>query len=87
MGHTLNEVVGYAFQCLQHTVGLETGKWRLLSECHNLRNQAEYEGMLNLSSRLVDELITITQESHTTVKAMGPVDESTASPVARLMLF
>jgi len=27
-----------AFQCLQLTVGLETGKWRLLSKCHDLRN-------------------------------------------------
>lgn len=63
-----------AFQCLQHTVGLETGKWRLLSKCHDLRNQAEYEGILNLSSQLVDELITITQELHRTVEAMGPAD-------------
>ena len=34
------------FQCLQHTVGLENAKWRVLDKCHKQRNLAEYEGHL-----------------------------------------
>ena len=63
------------FQCLQHTLGMEAVKWRLLSKCHDLRNLAEYEGELNLSSQLVDELIDITLELHETVALLGPVHE------------
>ena len=32
------------FQCLQHTLGLEPKKWRLLDLCHKKRDLAEYEG-------------------------------------------
>jgi len=34
------------FQCLQHTVNLDNAKWRVLDQCHNQRNLAEYEGYL-----------------------------------------
>ena len=30
------------FQCLQHTVGLDKVKWRVLDQCHKVRNLAEY---------------------------------------------
>jgi len=61
------------FQCLQHTVGLESAKWRVLDKCHNLRNQAEYEGILDISQQLLEELIVITKELVVLVEALGPV--------------
>ncbi len=50
------------FQCLEHTVGLEKAKWRVLDKCHKQRNLAEYEGHLEISAQLLEELITIVGE-------------------------
>lgn len=50
------------FQCLQHTVGLKNAKWRVLDKCHKQRNLAEYEGQLEMTPQLLQELITITKE-------------------------
>lgn len=63
------------FQCLQHTVGLENAKWRVLDKCHKQRNIAEYEGHLEITPQLLQELIEITQELLERVKAIGPVEE------------
>ncbi len=61
------------FQCLQQTIGLENAKWRVLDKCHNLRNLAEYEGHLEITPQLLQELINITEELLKSVDAMGPV--------------
>jgi len=61
------------FQCLKHTVGIEDSKWRLLDLCHQKRNRAEYEGLLDISSGLVQELIDVTSELLILVEKMGPV--------------
>ena len=61
------------FQCLQHTVGLESAKWRVLDKCHNLRNQAEYEGILDIPQQLLEELIDITNELVVLVEVLGSV--------------
>ena len=45
------------FQTLPHTLGLPTGVWRLLAKCHGLRNDWEYEGVVDLDERLVADLI------------------------------
>ena len=45
------------FQTLPHTLGLPTGIWRLLAKCHGLRNDWEYEGVVELDERLVVDLI------------------------------
>lgn len=50
------------FQCLEQTVGFEKNKWRVLDTCHKQRNLAEYEGHLEISPQLINELITITKE-------------------------
>jgi hypothetical protein len=63
------------FQCLQHTVGLDKAKWRVLDKCHKQRNLAEYEGHLEVSAQLLDELITIARELLTLVEDMGPVND------------
>jgi hypothetical protein len=61
------------FQCLQHTVGLDKVKWRVLDQCHKIRNNAEYEGNLDVSKQLLREMVDITSELVGTVEALGPV--------------
>lgn len=63
------------FQCLEHTVGLDNAKWRVLDKCHKQRNIAEYEGHLEITPQLLQELIQITQELLELVDALGPVIE------------
>ena len=61
------------FQCLQHTVGLENAKWRVLDKCHKQRNLAEYEGLLEITPQLLQELIDVIEEVLKLVEALGPV--------------
>lgn len=46
------------FQLLPHTLGLGPEVWRILSKCHDARNLGEYEGMLEVDTRLVTDLLT-----------------------------
>lgn len=62
------------FQCLQHTVGLENAKWRVLDTCHKQRNLAEYEGHLEITSQLLKELIEVAEEVLKSVEAFGSVN-------------
>jgi len=50
------------FQLLPHTLGLGPEVWRVLSKCHDARNLGEYEGMLEVDSRLVTDLINACQQ-------------------------
>lgn len=61
------------FQCLEHTLGLEAVKWRVLDQCHKRRNIAEYEGSLEIDEQLLKELIEITEELCQLVTSMGDV--------------
>jgi len=61
------------FQCLQHTVGLDNAKWRVLDKCHKQRNLAEYEGHLEITPQLLQELIEITDELLGLVEALGSI--------------
>ena len=61
------------FQCLEQTLGLETAKWRILDKCHKLRNIAEYEGLLEITPQLLDELINVSVELCSLVEKLGPV--------------
>lgn len=45
------------FQVLPHTLGLGPEVWRVLDKCHHQRNIAEYEGELEVSERLILDLI------------------------------
>lgn len=62
------------FQCLQHTLDLAKPKWRVLDQCHKARNLAEYEGHLDVNPQLLKELISITQEIQTLVKALPSIE-------------
>lgn len=48
------------FQCLQHTVGFTNAQWRVLDQCHQKRNLAEYEGHLDINEALLKELLMLT---------------------------
>jgi len=50
------------FQALPHTLGLGPEVWRVLDLCHGKRNLAEYEGLLDVDERLVQDLIAATQK-------------------------
>jgi hypothetical protein len=45
------------FQTLPHTLGLPTETWRVLAKCHERRNLAEYEGVLDVDQRLYADLM------------------------------
>lgn len=61
------------FQCLQHTIGLDSVKWRVLDQCHRVRNIAEYEGHLEINAQLLKELIEITEVLLKMIEALDPV--------------
>ena len=63
------------FQCLQHTLGLENAKWRVLDQCHKRRNLAEYEGHLEIDAQLLKELIALANELLGRVKDLGAIQE------------
>jgi len=60
------------FQTLPHTAGLEVADWRLLSKCHQRRNLAEYEGVVDVEERLVTDLIRTAKRLFTAVLALPP---------------
>lgn len=60
------------FQCLEHTLALETAQWRVLDQAHNKRNLAEYEGDLDVDDALVEALIRVAQTVAERVQALGP---------------
>ena len=61
------------FQCLQHTLGLSRAKWRVLDQCHNQRNLAEYEGHLDINPQLLKELIQLSHELLNLVKSLPEI--------------
>lgn len=65
------------FQCAQHTLGLENAKWRVLDKCHKQRNLAEYEGHLEITPQLMQELVLITEELLEVVEALGDIKSVT----------
>ena len=56
------------FQVLPHTLGLGPEVWRVLDKCHNTRNLGEYEGLLDVDERLVNDLIFAAQAVANAIK-------------------
>jgi len=63
------------FQLLPHTLGLGPEVWRVLSKCHDARNLGEYEGMLEVDTRLVTDLITACQLVANKLSALPPLTQ------------
>jgi hypothetical protein len=59
------------FQVLPHTLGVSPGVWRLLAKCHGLRNQAEYEGSLEVDETLVTDLVDAARVVSGALKSAG----------------
>lgn len=49
------------FQAVPHTLGLGPEVWRVLDKCHGIRNQGEYEGLLDVDDQLIADLVRATQ--------------------------
>ncbi len=64
------------FQLLPHTLGLGPEVWRVLSKCHDARNLGEYEGMLEVDTRLVADLITACQLVANKLSALPPLNQA-----------
>lgn len=60
------------FQLLPHTLGLGPQVWRVLAKCHEVRNLGEYEGMLDVTERLVTDLIGACENVADKVRALDP---------------
>ena len=62
------------FQALAHTAGQPASVWRVLSKCHEKRNLAEYEGLIDISARLLDDLLLAARAVCDSVTALPPPD-------------
>ena len=60
------------FQTLPHTLGSPAPTWRLLTKCHGLRNQWEYEGTVDLDERLVTDLISAVEGVRNALRRQTP---------------
>lgn len=56
------------FQTLPHTLGLGPEVWRVLAKAHDLRNQAEYEGHVDVDARLVLDVIAACETTNRTLE-------------------
>jgi len=61
------------FQCVPHTLGLGPEVWRVLTLCHERRNRAEYEGLLEIDGQLVTDLLNAADTLAAKVEALGPL--------------
>lgn len=62
------------FQCLQHTLEMKPELWRVLAQCHQRRNLAEYEGYLEIDDQLLSELIAAADLLKAKVELLAPID-------------
>jgi hypothetical protein len=60
------------FQSLVHTVSLDKIQTRILSDAHNRRNLAAYEGETEVSQEHVDSMIRVVDELLKLVQQLGP---------------
>lgn len=63
------------FQCLRHTLNFPNEKWRVLDRAHRTRNLAEYEGVAEIDTKLVEALIRVTEEVSARVSEIGEAPE------------
>lgn len=62
------------FQLLPHTLGLGPEIWRVLAKCHDIRNLGEYEGDLNVDSRIVTDLLAACRSVAAKLDALPPIE-------------
>lgn len=59
------------FQVLPHTLELGPEVWRVLAKCHELRNLAEYEGVIDVDERIVLDLVVACERVEKRIKRLG----------------
>jgi hypothetical protein len=69
------------FQVLSHTLGIGPETGRVLSKCHDARNLGEYEGDLNISARLVEDLIAAADTVAAKLEALPKPRSANHGPV------
>lgn len=62
------------FQVLPHTLGLGPEVWRVLAQAHSRRNEAEYEGGLEISEQFVRDVMTACEFVAAAISALPPLD-------------
>jgi hypothetical protein len=65
-----------AFQALPFTLGLPAPTWRVLAKCHERRNLAEYEGVVDVDDRLMADLLAAARAVLEAVRALSPPEGS-----------
>lgn len=60
------------FQVLPHTLGLGPEVWRVLDLAHSRRNRSEYEGDIDLSDRLVLDVVAAARRVLEELDRLGP---------------
>jgi hypothetical protein len=61
------------FQSLEHSLGVKPATWRILDNCHRLRNLAEYEGFFDVGAQLLTDLLQAAQNVGQAVEQLGPI--------------
>lgn len=61
------------FQALEHTLGIDSAVWRVLAKCHQVRNQGEYEGDLNIDEQLLRELVVACKTVADALSKLSPL--------------
>jgi len=60
------------FQSLAYTADQPASVWRVLSKCHEKRNLAEYEGLVDVGARLLDDLLLAARAVCAAVSVLPP---------------
>ena len=60
------------FQALAHTLSVSRATVRVLAKAHEVRNAGEYAGMLDLTERLITDLIKAATEVRDALRAVPP---------------
>ena len=61
------------FQVLPDTLGLGPEVWRLFEKAHRVRNQAEYEGIVEVEENLIRDLVAGCRQVAEKLEALPPL--------------
>jgi hypothetical protein len=62
-------------QVLPDTLGLGPEVWRVLTKSHDLRNRTEYEGALDVTDRLLADLLAACRRVASAIEKLPPTKQ------------
>jgi hypothetical protein len=68
------------FQTVEHTLGLAPSVWRILDKSHRVRNLADYEGQMQITQRLLEDLLRAAESVHMALRGLSSSCRSTDQP-------